>query len=49
MVAEAAATVADEPTAPAFDPKPKVRVTGVADTAVVALDNVKAVPEIADT
>jgi hypothetical protein len=49
IVAEALATVAEEPTAPAFDPKPNVSVTGVPDAAVVALVIVKAVPEIADT
>ncbi len=49
IVDDALATVAEEPTAPAFDPKPNVSVTGVPEAAVVALDNVNAFPAIADT
>ena len=48
MVAEALATVAEVPTAPPFDPKPKVRVTD--DPVAVALFvNTKALPVIVDT
>ena len=40
---------AEDPTAPPFAPKPKVKVTGDAEDSIVALVNVKAVPLIADT
>ena len=40
---------AEDATAPAFAPKPKVKVTEVADASIVALVNVKVDPLIADT
>jgi hypothetical protein len=40
---------AEEATAPPFTPKPKVKVTGVAEANIVALVNVKVAPLIAET